>query len=102
MINVSIGGMSVPIEKASEGWINQMLQEARKRGMPLCAQVNVQLPNANVALATPGCGGGVGGGRAPNSVEQRILDAWARRGLTQGLQHPGELRAFLSDLGRII
>ena len=31
MINISIGGMSVPIEKASEAWINQMLQEARKR-----------------------------------------------------------------------
>ncbi len=94
--------MTVPIEKASEGWINQMFEEARKKGIALCVQVNVQVPNANMALATPGCGLGGGGDRAPNSVEQQIFDAWSRRGLAQGSLHPGELRAFLNDLGRII
>ena len=102
MISVAIAGMTVPIEKASEAWINQMFEEARRMGVALCVQVNVQVPSANVALATPGCGSGGGGGRAPNQTEQRILDAWGRRGLGQGSLHPGELRGFLNDLSRII
>src|SRR5687768_13205373 len=101
MISVTIGGMTVPIEKASQGWINQMFEEARKRGASLCIQVSVQTANANVALATPGCGVGGGGGRPPNPVEKRILDAWQRRKLSDGLPHPGELQAFLNDLGRL-
>ena len=93
--------MAVAVEKASDGWINQMIADARKRGVSLCVQVSVQAPGANVALATPGCGGGGGGGRMPNDVERRILDAWNKRGLGSGELHPGELRAFLNDLSRL-
>lgn len=102
MITVAIGGMSVPVDKASEGWINQMVEEARKRNLALCIRVSVQTPEANVSLATPGCGQGGGGGRAPNRKEQQIFEAWRRRGLEQGTVHPGDLRAFLADVGRIV
>lgn len=102
MITIAIGGMSVPVEKASEGWINQMLAEARKQGVPACVQVMISDPAAAMTLATPGCGGGGGGGRRPNSLEQRILDAWQRRGLGSGRFAPGELIAFLRELARLI
>src|SRR5688500_1333039 len=101
MITVSIGGMSVPVEKAGEGWINQMIAEARKSGSSLCVQVSVNVPGAQVGPATPGCGGGGGGGRRPNDLERRIIEAWHRRGLGQANIHPGELRAFLNELARL-
>jgi hypothetical protein len=84
MITVSIGGMSVPVEKAREGWINQMIAEARRRGVALCIQVSVQVPTAHVTVITPACGGGGGGGWTPNATERRIVDAWNRRGLGTG------------------
>lgn len=102
MITVSIGGISVPIEKAGEGWINQMIQDARKRGVPLCVQVRVQIPGVDIALSSPGCGNVGGGGRPPNETERKIFDAWNRRGLSEPEFHPGSVRAFLNDLARLI
>jgi hypothetical protein len=80
MISVSIGGMSVALDKAGEGWITQMLTEARKGGSTPCVRVTIDVSGAKVGLATPGRGGG-GGSRLPNDLERRILDAWNRRGL---------------------
>jgi hypothetical protein len=102
MINVTIGGMTVPAEKASEGWVNQMIVEARKQGAQPCVRVNVDTPDAQLALSPPGCGGGFGGGRLPNQREKRILDAWNRRGMATGQFSPGEFRAFLNDLARLL
>lgn len=101
MITVSIGGMSVPIERASEGWINQMIVDARKRGALVCIQVGIDVPGAQFSLSTQGCRRGSSGGWQPNTVETRIIAAWNRRGLNEVDIHPGNLRAFLSDLGRL-
>jgi hypothetical protein len=97
MITVSIGGMDLPLEKTNEGWINQMIAEARKHGNAPCVRVRVKVPGADIALATPGCSSG-GGGRAPNALEGKIRDAWQKRGLQTGQFSPGELRAFLNGL----
>ncbi len=103
MITVTIGGMSFPVDKVSEGWVNQMIADAKKRGVPLCIQVSVQTDAARVNLATPGCGGvGGGGGRPPNPTEQRIIDAWMRKGLQQSQFTPGDFRSFLNELARIL
>ena len=101
MITISIGGMSVPVDKAGEGWINQMIVDARKRGVPVCVSVSIDEPGAQFSLSTPGCSRGGGGGRPPTPKESRIIDAWNRRGLNQPDIHPGDLRAFLGDLGRL-
>ena len=102
MITISIGGMSVPLEKASEGWINQMIAEARKRAALVCIQVTIDEPGAQFSLSTPGCGRGGGSGWQPNALERRIIDAWNRRGLSQTGIHPGDLRAFLNELTRLV
>ena len=103
MISVVINGMSVPLEKASEGWVNQMIADARKRGVAVCVQVSISEPSAQVLLAAPpGCGGSGGGGRRqPNDIERRIIDQWNRRGLNDGQFSPGQLRAFLNDVSRL-
>ena len=101
MINISIGGSTFPLEKVNEGWVNQMVAESRRLNHPLCVRVDVEEPGARVALATPGCAGGTGGGRPPNALEQRIVDEWIRRGLQTGEFSPGQLQAFLRELARL-
>jgi hypothetical protein len=102
VITVTIAGMPVEGGKASEGWINQMIAEARKTGLPVCVRVEIKDPSANVNLATQGCGSGGGGGRPPNELERRIIDAWNARGLASGSFSPGQLRAFLNEAARLI
>jgi hypothetical protein len=103
MISIAIGPMSVPLEKASDMWISQMVAESQKHGGDLCIRISVSLPSVNLSLATPGCGGQGGGGtRRPNAAEQQIFDAWRRRGLDQGRVTSGELRAFLNELARLV
>jgi hypothetical protein len=94
--------MTVPLDRASEGWVNQMIADARKRNPSVCIQVSVQEPAVQLALSTPGCSAMGGGGRRPNSTEQRIIDEWNRRGLGMGRVIPGELRAFLNELARLL
>jgi hypothetical protein len=102
MITVSIGGMTVPIEQTSEGWINQMIADARRHQIPLCIRVNIEVPTAHVALSSGACPGSAGGGRMPNAVERQILNSWTKRGLANNVVHPGELRSFLNELSRLI
>ena len=101
MITVTIAGMSVSVEQASEKWMAQMFEEGRKRGT-LCVQVTISEPGAQVGLShPPGCGGGGGGGRQANPREQTIIDAWNRR-VSTGRFSPAYLRAFLQDVARIV
>jgi hypothetical protein len=101
VITVSIGGASFPLERVSEGWINQMIAEARRLNQSLCIRVEVQEPSAHLILSTPGCSGGAGGGRQPNPTERRILDEWNRRNLNSNEFGPGQLQAFLKELARL-
>lgn len=102
MITVAIGGMSFPLAQVSEGWINQMITEARKRSIPLCVQVNIQVQGvAQMTLSTPGCGAGGPGGRPPNPTEARLFESWRKKGLQEGQFTPGDLRSFLAELGRL-
>jgi hypothetical protein len=101
VITVTIAGMTVDGGTASDRWINQMIAEARKQGLPICVRVEIRDPAANVNLATPGCGAR-GGGRPPNDLERRIVEAWTRRGLSSGDFSPGQLHAFLNETARLV
>jgi hypothetical protein len=101
VITVSIGGASFPLERVSEGWVNQMISEARRLNQSLCVRIDVQEESAHVVLSTPGCGTGGGGGRMPTPTERRILDEWNRRGLNSNEFSPGQLQAFLRELARL-
>ena len=102
MITVTIGGMSVPANSAGEGWVNQMISEAKKRRESVCVQVSVNEPGVQLMLATPACGSSGGGGRLANDRERRIIDAWAHRRLNESSFNPGDVRAFINDLARLI
>ena len=102
MINVTIAGATYPLEQVSEGWVSQMVVEARKSGRPICVHVQVREPGAQVDLITAGCGGGGGGGRPPNDLERRIFAEWEKRKLQSGEFPPGQLQAFLKELARLL
>jgi hypothetical protein len=100
MISVSIGGVTISPEQATEAWIDQMMVDARRRKVPLCVRVTVNLPGIQVDLATMGCGD-VRSPPKANAAEQRIIAAWHWRGIGMGQFSPTELRLFLSELARI-
>jgi hypothetical protein len=101
MITVSIGGMSLPFDQASERWIAQMLEDARKRGASPCIQVRLRTSEVDVALSSPGCGGGVGG-RQPTPREMRIVELWNKHHLNTAQVSPGDVRAFLAQVEGLV
>ena len=98
MITITIGGEAKDLSDASESWINQQIQRLRHAGHNPCVQVVVNTPGVNVALVTPGCAGGGGGGRAPNENERRILDLWHKLHLDETSFSGGNVVAFLKQL----
>lgn len=102
MITIGIAGMSVPIEQASDKWVAQMLQQARKGGAPPCFSVQIGVPGIQVGLATPGCGSSGGGSRPPNPREAEIIEAWVRRGFQSGTFADGEVHGFIKQLARLV
>ena len=103
MVTVSIGQAQMEMDAIDESWINQQLNSRRADGRSVCARVSVQTGDVNVALTTPQCAGnGGGGGRPPNSREQRIIDEWSKHRLNTTEFTGGALIAFLRALRRLV
>lgn len=101
MITVNIAGESrVYPDQASESWINEQIGRRRRDNPNVCVQVVVKTSGLDLSLATPGCGGGSGGGRQANANEQRVIELWRERGLTASGFTSGNLVAFLKQLQR--
>lgn len=98
MITVTIGTDSRNLQDVDPQWVTQEINGRRKDGESVCVQVRIQEPGADVILRTPTCGGGPGGGRAPNSREQPILLLWERHHLTTADFVVGDVVAFLKKL----
>lgn len=83
MSTIRIGTTERGINGAEPQWINQQINMRRAAGESVCVVVRVNCPGATLTLATPTCSRASGGGgtRAPNDLEQRILELWRERGL---------------------
>lgn len=102
MVIVTIGSDSRAGEEADPQWVTQEINRRRQDGQAVCVRVQIHEDGVAVALSTPNCAGGGGGGRAPNAKEQRILDLWAQHRLTTNEFGTGELVAFLRQLRRLL
>src|SRR6267154_511324 len=102
VVTISIGSSSRTIQEADESWINQNVNGRRHDGVVVCVQVRIQQSGADLALATPGCSSGFGGGRPPNALEQRIIEVWNERGLNTAGFTGGNVVAFLHQLKKVL
>ena len=62
MIEVTIAGTTVPVDRASEGWINTIIADARRGGAEPCVRVSIRAPGVEMGLAEaalPHAAGGV-------------------------------------------
>lgn len=103
MITLKIGNEVREIRTKSdidEGWINRQINGRRADGMTVCVQVIIRDTDLDMILSTPGCGGGPGGGRQPNTSEREIFDLWATRRLNDPNFTGGNIIAFLHQLLR--
>lgn len=100
MITIRIGSETKNYVDASESWINQQIQQLRHAGVNVCVSVRINIAGLDLALATPGCGSGAGGGRLANEKEREVLDLWHKRGLDDAAFTGGNLVAFLKQLKR--
>jgi len=101
-ISVRIGGEERKLDEVTPDWITHQVDRRRAAGERVCVRVTVQGPQINVALSTPGCSGGGGGGRVPNADEQAILELWGHRGLDQPDYSAGSLISFLKQLEHLL
>ena len=102
MITITIGSSSRTIQEADESWINQNVNGRRRDGVAVCVQVRLQDNGADMVLTTPACPSGIGGGRPPNTLEQRIFDLWNKLGLNTPGFSGGNVVAFLHQLKKVI
>ena len=102
MVTVTIGSDSRPGEEADPQWVTQEINRRRQDGQAVCVQVQIHEDGVAVALSTPSCSGGAGGGRAPNAKEQRILELWAQHRLNTNEFGAGELVAFLRQVRKLL
>jgi|SRR6267143_4277432 len=103
MISLTIGSDSREIKTKSdidESWINHQIGGRRADGLSVCVRVTIREDNLDMILSTPGCGGGLGGGRQANPAERSMFDLWAKRGLNDPNFTGGALVAFLNQLIR--
>ena len=102
MNTIRIGSETGSLIHATESWINEEINRRRHDGQNVCVEVAINTGGLNIRLATPGCGEGAGGGRAPNANEQEVLDLWSKRGFDSADFTGGNLVAFLKQLRRLV
>ncbi len=102
MVTIRIGSDSRSLEDADESWINQQIGNRQQEGLPICVEVTIKTETLDVILATPACGSGRGGGRAPRPDEAKIIEAWTRLHLGSDDFSGGNVVAFTKQLRRLL
>ena len=101
MVTLSVNGSERLITDRSdidEAWIASQIVGRRNDGQSVCVLLRIDGGRVNLNLASAGCGGGAKGGRPPRLEEQRVIDAWRTRGLTEDGFPPGALISFLHQV----
>lgn len=80
-------------------WISEQINRIRRDGAPVCIKVIVRDIDVDLSLATSGCSGLGGGCRRLTSAENRVVDLWRKKHLNDKDFAPGNLIAFLKQLG---
>jgi|GEM_PF-442332 hypothetical protein len=101
VITVKIGALEREVENADPTWINQQINGLRRDGHAVCVVVKIHEGPIQMTLATPTCAVS-GGGRPPNTLEQKIFDLWRKHHLDQLDINGGFVVSFLNELKRVV
>ena len=102
MVTIRIGNDTRRLEETDESWIIQQVNNRQREGLPICVEVTIQTGGLNVRLATPACGSGGPGSRAPRPDEAQIIELWNRLRLGSDDFSGGNLVAFIKQLPRLL
>ena len=97
MTTVTVEGVTRTFDGGAVPWIRDSVRARASRGLLTCVEVSIQSGPVRITLSTPACGGR-GGGYEPNSDEQKIVDLWRKRGLSEFDWDVGQLIAFLNEI----
>jgi len=101
MITININGQTR--EGVDESWIAQRVEGLRRDNQSICVNVVVKAPGIDLRLTAGACPQGDGGGRSPNSQEQRVFNVWNECGVgSTAAIAPGKLIECLKRLGRFL
>ena len=102
MITVKIGALERDLVNAEPSWINQQINGLERDGHTVCVVVKINEGPVQITLATAACARGGGGGRPPNTLEQRIFDLWRKHHLDRVDINGGFVISFLNELKRVM
>lgn len=80
-------------------WISEQINRLRSAGEPVCVKVLVNDTDIDLSFATSGCSGLGGGCRKLTGPENKILESWRKLHLNEDEFSPGNMIAFLKQLG---
>ena len=101
-IKIQIGSEQRDLPKADPSWINMQINRHRDDGQSNCVRVSIHSGDVNIALTTPTCNRGGGGGRSPNRPESQMLAIWNELGLNDSDFSGGQVVAFLKRACQLI
>lgn len=95
---IAIGSAERDLSDASPRWIREHVLALRSRNIPVCVTISLRTDRLNIGLSTPPCPAARFSERDPNPEEERILDLWRKRGMSQDDFEIGQLIAFLNEI----
>ena len=102
MVMIRIGSDTRRLEDVDESWITQQVNNRRNEGLPICLEVTIRTGSLDMKLATPACGPGASGGRAPRPDEAEIFQLWNKLQLGSDDFSGGNVVAFIKQLRRLL
>lgn len=102
MTTVSIGEVEADLSHATAGWIRDHVRALRSREIPVCVQVTIQSGPINIVLSTSACGSSRRSSWEPNTEEQKIVELWRKRGLSEDDFDVGQLIAFTNEIKHLV
>jgi hypothetical protein len=80
-------------------WVTEQINRMRRDGSLVCVKVIIKDDDIDLSFATSGCSGLGGGSRSLTEAEKRVADLWRKLHLSDADFAPGNLVAFLKQLG---